>query len=251
LIEMKPKDYAEIIQSCRWMADLQESERTRVHQDLSVRIAEPGDVLCRSGEVAGQWVGVLSGLVKVAAVSTAGKTLAYTGVAPSGWFGEGALLKRGVWPCDAIALRRSHIGLLPADTFFWLMDRSLVFNRVIINQLNERLSQFISQLQFDRMSGSDERVAHTLAAMFHPVLYPGVGHVLRVTQDELGQLCGLSRQRVNQALQRLMGLGLLRLRYGGIEVADAQRLRAFGIDMQKLRAAAPSREPAAQFDDIG
>lgn len=245
---MKPKDYAEIIQTCRWMADLQESERTRVHQDLRVRIAEPGDVLCRSGEVAEEWVGVLSGLVKIAAVSAAGKTLVYTGVAPSGWFGEGVLLKRGVWPCDAIALRRSHIGLLPAGTFFWLMDRSLVFNRVIINQLNERLGQFISQLQIERISGSDERVAHTLAAMFHPVLYPGVGHVLRVTQDELGQLCGLSRQRVNQALQRLMGLGLLRLRYGGIEVPDAPRLQAFGAGTQEMRTVAQSRQPAAQFD---
>ena len=245
---MKPKDYAEIIQACRWMADLQESERTRVHQDLRVQIAEPGDVLCRSGEVAEQWVGVLSGLVKIAAVSAAGKTLAYTGVAPSGWFGEGVLLRRGVWPCDAIALRRSHIGLLPAGTFFWLMDRSLVFNRVIINQLNERLGQFIGQLQIERISGSDERVAHTLAAMFHPVLYPGVGHVLRITQDELGQLCSLSRQRVNQALQRLMGLGLLRLRYGGIEVPDAQRLRAFGAGMQEMHAVGQSRQPAAQFD---
>ncbi|SCC95587.1 putative transcriptional regulator, Crp/Fnr family [Thiomonas sp. X19] len=224
---MKPRDYTEFTQSCPWMAELQDSERLRVHHDLRVQVFEPGAPVCQRGQSAEHWVGVLSGLVKVSSVSLSGKTITYTGVAPGGWFGEGTLLKRDVWKYDVIALRKSRIGLLPAETFFWLLDRSLAFNHTIVNQLNERLGQFIGQLQIDRLAGSDERVAHTLAAMFHPVLYPGVGQMLRVTQEELGYLCGLSRQRVNQALQRLSSLGLLRLRYGGIEVPDAARLRAF------------------------
>jgi CRP/FNR family cyclic AMP-dependent transcriptional regulator len=43
-------------------------------------------------------------------------------------------------------------------------------------------------------------VARSLAALFNPVLYPGVGEVLRITQQELAYLVGLSRQRVNEAL---------------------------------------------------
>jgi len=39
-------------------------------------------------------------------------------------------------------------------------------------------------------------VARSLAALFHPLLYPGVGTLLRITQQELGYLVGLSRQRV-------------------------------------------------------
>jgi CRP/FNR family cyclic AMP-dependent transcriptional regulator len=46
-------------------------------------------------------------------------------------------------------------------------------------------------------------VARSLAALFHPVLYPGVGDLLRITQQELGYLVGLSRQRVNEALHVL------------------------------------------------
>lgn len=224
---MKPRDFAELNQSCQWMGDLLDSERSRVHEDLRVQVVEAGHAVCRRGDKAEHWVGVLSGLVKMAPVSLAGKTIASNGVAPGGWFGEGALLKRRVWKCDVIALRKSHVGLLPAETFFWLLDRSFAFNRTIVNQLTERLDQITEQMRVDRVDGSDERVAHTLAAMFHPVLYPAVGQLLRVTQEELGTLCGLSRQRVNQALQRLSGLGLLRLRYGGIEVPDAYALQAF------------------------
>ena len=224
---MKPKDYAELNQSCQWMEGLPDSERSRVHQDLRVQVFEAGHPVRQRGDQAEHWVGVLSGLVKMSPVQLAGKAITSNGVAPGGWFGEGALLKRGVWQCDVIALRKSHVGLLPAETFFWLLDRSFAFNRTIVNQLNARLDQITEQMQVDRLAGSDERVAHTLGAMFHPVLYPAVGQLLRVTQEELGSLCGLSRQRVNQALQRLSGLGLLRLRYGGIEVPDAHALHAF------------------------
>jgi CRP-like cAMP-binding protein len=230
------------------MAKLQDSERLRVHHDLRVQVFEPGAPICQLGQSAEHWVGVLSGLVKVSSVSLSGKTITYTGVAPGGWFGEGTLLKRDVWKYDVIALRKSRIGLLPAETFFWLFDRSLAFNHTIVNQLNERLGQFIGQLQIDRLSGSDERVAHTLAAMFHPVLYPGVGQLLRVTQEELGYLCGLSRQRVNQALQRLSSLGLLRLRYGGIEVPDASRLRAFESSHIEVPEAALDQQRVTQHE---
>ncbi|OIQ75263.1 transcriptional activator FtrB [mine drainage metagenome] len=224
---MQTRDITELCASCAWMGGLSEAERERVLQDLRVLSVAAGAPVCRRGEPGRYWVGVLSGLVKISSVSISGKTLTYTGVAPGGWFGEGTLLKHDAWKYDVIALRRSRIGLLPAETFFWLLDRSLGFNRTIVNQLNERLGQFIGQLQIDRLSGVDERVAHTLAAMFHPVLYPRVGRCLQVNQEELGYLCGLSRQRVNRALHRLAGLGLLRLRYGGIEVPDAAALRAF------------------------
>jgi DNA-binding GntR family transcriptional regulator len=57
------------------------------------------------------------------------------------------------------------------------------------------------------------------------VLYPGVGQVLRITQQELAYLVGLSRQRVNEALATLQKDGLIRTEYGGLRVLDLERLR--------------------------
>ncbi|MGC8807114.1 MAG: Crp/Fnr family transcriptional regulator [Thiomonas sp.] len=222
-----PRDFTDWERSCAWLRGLTEHERERVMDDLQVQDVAPGDMVCRRGARARHWVGVLDGLVKIASVSISGKSLTYTGVAPGGWFGEGTLLKHEHWRYDVIVLRKGRIGLLPAETFFWLLDRSLEFNRIIVNQLNERLGQFIGQLQIDRLSSADERVAHTVAAMFHPVLYPGVDRRLRISQEELGYLCGLSRQRVNRALRHLGSLGLLQLRYGGIEVPDLDALRQY------------------------
>jgi len=80
---------------------------------------------------------------------------------------------------------------LHVDTFHWLLDHSIGFNRFVMNQLNERLGQFIAAREIDRLTNPDIRVARSLAALFNPVLYPGVGEVLRITQQELAYLVGL------------------------------------------------------------
>jgi DNA-binding GntR family transcriptional regulator len=54
-----------------------------------------------------------------------------------------------------------------------------------------------------------------------------VGDVLRITQQELAYLVGLSRQRVNEALAVLQAAGVIRIEYGGLRVLDLPRLRHF------------------------
>ena len=122
-------------------------------------------------------------------------------------------------------LRKSVVAGLPVDTFHALLDRSLPFNRFLMNQLNERLGQFIAAREIDRQSDPDVRVARSLAALFNPVLFPGVGQMLRITQQELAYLVGLSRQRVNQALSALAAQGAIRVEYGGLRVLNLQALR--------------------------
>ncbi|MDO8252467.1 MAG: helix-turn-helix domain-containing protein, partial [Rhodoferax sp.] len=124
------------------------------------------------------------------------------------------------------ALRKSMVAGLHVDTFHWLLDHSIGFNRFVMNQLNERLGQFIAAREIDRMNNPDIRVARSLAALFNPVLYPGVGEVLRITQQELAYLVGLSRQRVNEALTTLAEQGSIRIEYGGLRVLDLAALRS-------------------------
>jgi CRP/FNR family cyclic AMP-dependent transcriptional regulator len=58
------------------------------------------------------------------------------------------------------------------DTFHWLLDHSIGFNRFVMNQLNERLGQFIAAREIDRMNNPDVRVARSLAALFNPCCTP-------------------------------------------------------------------------------
>ena len=209
-----------------WIHLLTSAERERAVDDLKITDASAGDYVCRTGRPVTSWFGVIDGLLKMSSDNAEGKTMTFIGMPPGGWFGEGTALKRESYRYNIQALRRSRVAGLHVDTFHWLLDHSIGFNRFIMNQLNERLGQFIAAREIDRMNNPDIRVARSLAALFNPVLYPGVGEVLRITQQELAYLVGLSRQRVNEALTTLAEQGSIRVEYGGLRVLNLQALRA-------------------------
>ena len=209
-----------------WIHLLTPQERQRAEEDLKVTEASAGDYLCRTGRPVTDWFGVVDGLLKMSSDNAEGKTMTFTGVPPGGWFGEGTALKRETYRYNIQALRKSSVAGLHVDTFHWLLDHSIGFNRFVMNQLNERLGQFIAAREIDRMTNPDIRVARSLASLFNPVLYPGMGAVLRITQQELAYLVGLSRQRVNEALTNLADQGCIRVEYGGLRVLDLTALRS-------------------------
>ncbi len=211
-----------------WLSLLTESERLRIAPQIVVSDPMPGDYVCRMGRQATYWFGVIEGLLKMSTDSASGRSITFTGVPPGGWFGEGTALKRESYRYNIMALRHSVVAGLPIDTFHWLLDNSIGFNRFVMNQLNERLAQFIEAREIDRSTDPDVRVARNLATLFNPTLYPGVGEILRITQQELAYLVGLSRQRVNVALNTLEKQGAIRIEYGGMRVLDLAALRSSG-----------------------
>jgi CRP-like cAMP-binding protein len=208
-----------------WWRLLDDEQRQRVTADMQVADAAPGEYLCRIGRPATLWFGVVEGLLKMSNDNALGAPITFTGVPSGAWFGEGTLLKREAYRYNIEVLRASVVAGLPIGTFEWLIERSIPFNRYLMNQLNERLGQFIAAREIDRLADPDTKVARSLGALFHPVLYPGVGQLLRITQQELGYLVGLSRQRINEALSRLQTYGWIRIEYGGVRVLDLEALQ--------------------------
>ena len=216
---------AEELDGVPWLRTLQQDERERAVVDLKAVQVEPGELLCRLGRPATFWFGVVDGLLKMSNDTAHGVPITFTGVPPGGWFGEGTVLKREAYRYNIQALRRSIVAGIGVETFHWLIGRSIPFNRFVMQQLNERLGQFIAAREIDRLNDPDERVARRLAALFHPLLYPGVGSLTRIMQQELGYLVGLSRQRVNESLHTLQERGCIRIEYGGVRVIDLDALR--------------------------
>jgi CRP-like cAMP-binding protein len=217
----------EMLRSAPWAQALAPERLDRIEKETLQRDCPAGSLVCRKGERVDHWVGVIEGLVKMASVSAAGRPMSFTGIGTGGWFGEGSLLKDEPRRYDIVALRASRIAYMPRTTFMALLDDSVAFNRFLIIQLNERLGQFIGLVEHDRLLGPDARLARGLASLFNPHLYPGIRSTLPISQEELGQLVGLSRQRVNQSLRVLERAGLLRVEYGAVTVLDLPGLREY------------------------
>lgn len=218
----------ELLRSSTWGAALSEDELARVLAGTVEREIPAGGFVCMKGEKVEHWMGVIDGLVKMASHWSTGKTTSLAGIPTGGWFGEGSMLKNEARRYDVMALRTSRIAYMGRGTFQWLLDHSIPFNRFIITQINERLGQFISLIENERLLDIDARIARCLAGLFNPVLCPGAERHVTISQEELGYLAGVSRQRVNQALKLLEDRGLLKIEYGGITVLDLEGMRSFG-----------------------
>jgi len=221
------KNAEELLRASAWGPALTAEEMEKAITGTFERSFAPGAFICMKGETVDYWMGIIDGLGKMASHWTTGKTTSLTGISTGGWFGEGSLLKSEPRRYDVMALRETRVAFMSRSTFLWLLDHSIPFNRHIIAQLNERLGQFVGMIENERMLDTDARIARGLAALFNPVLYPGTNRLLQISQEELGYMAGVSRQRANQALKVLEDAGLVRSEYGGINILDLEGLRAF------------------------
>jgi len=145
---------------------------------------------------------------------------------------ESTLLKSESWRYDVVAVRGSRLAYVPRAAFERLLNTSLAFNRSMLAQMNARLSLFIGLAVYDRLLSADTRVARCLASLFSSDLYPGTSSFVKLSQDEIGLLSAVSRQRANQALHALQQAGLLRIEFGGVTVLDVQGLWRFSGDSE-------------------
>ena len=216
-----------MLRASLWARSLTPAQLARVEAETVVRDLPVGVPVCRKGEPVEHWIGVIDGLLKMSSVNSDGKTTTFTGMTSGGWFGEGSLLKDRTRKYDVVTLRESRVAYMPRSTFEWLLDSDIGFNRFLLMQLNERLAQFIAMVEYERLLEPDARVARSLAGLFNPILYPDQATEVQLSQEELGYLSGVSRQRANQALKKLEDAGLVKIEYGRIRILDLDGLRNY------------------------
>lgn len=217
------------LQQHSWFTTLASEHRKLIIATTQCARFTADSFIARRGELSEYWIGVHQGLIKLAVYNIDGRSSTLSGVPEGGWCGEGSVIKREARRYDVIAIRASKILLVPSDTFHRLMAESLPFNSFVIRQLNERMGQFIATVQNERLLDVNARVAQAIAQLFHPMLYPRTSLVLELSQEEIGLLTGLSRQRVNRAMRHLAELELVEISYQSIRVINLDGLLAFGM----------------------
>lgn len=215
------------LRAASWARELTEDQLQRVERETRVQFFPAGSIVGREGLPAEYWIGVIEGIVKVCTTFPDGRSTTFIGVTDGGWLGEGALLKRELRPYEVLALRDSRVALMPLHTFEWLYQTSLPFSHFLVQQLNARLGQFVALVESKRMQSTVGQVAISLAELFNPALSPNALEFVRISQEELAQLCGLSRAVTNRSLHQLQDAGLVRIQYKGVQALDIHGLYSY------------------------
>lgn len=230
IAENIPKSaHPKILMEAPWLKGLPSTERNRVLTDAYVTVYDEHEVVARQRESVESWMGVEQGLLKVVAGFRSGKSVLFSGIPEGSWVGEGSVLKRDVRHYDIVAMRKSKVVHVPRPTFHWLLSVSFEFNRFVMDHLNERLAQFMAMVETDRMTDPVCRLSRAIVGLYNPVLYPAMGPLLNMSQEELGELAGLTRQRTNSAIKALTAEGYVQQQYGALLVCDLAGLRGRSV----------------------
>lgn len=211
-----------------WADELNGSDFEEARRGITEKSFTAGSYICHKGDRLDYWTGVVSGLVKLSAVTESGKSVTLAGLRDGGWFGEGTVLKNEARQYDLVSLRDTDFALMNRATFMKLFETSAAFNKILVRQLNERLGHFIALVEYDRTLGATAKLARSLAWLLNPVLYPRASKTLEITQEELGLLCGLSRQATGQSLRQLQAARLIDFAHNSVQILDDAGLRNFG-----------------------
>jgi len=207
-----------------WFAGLPRLTQMRVDESLLRTTGRRGDVMLQANAKVEGCYAVLSGLIKVQTVPVKGRSSSFLGVACGEWFGEGSALKTEPRRYEVIALRDTELLCLPLAEFDHLRASSIEFNQFLVSQLNLRVSQAMALIEASRLRTPEQRVALSLSRQFWN---RNRNRKLSLSQDELANLVGVSRQTANRALQSLAQRGLVTLEFGRVDIVDDDALTRF------------------------
>jgi CRP/FNR family cyclic AMP-dependent transcriptional regulator len=215
---------AQLLSGVAWLGGLPPGVREAISSAAYATRHAKGETVSHFGDLPRSWIGVAEGLLKVSRADTEGRGMMLTGVPRGRWIGEAAIVRGSARRYDIVAVRESRLVHIPVATVGRLLEESVAFSRVVLSNLNDRVSQSIEMIEIDRLDDPVARVARTLAAVFHSLPDP---QVVPLSQSELGELVGLSRQTVGAALKQLAGEGLVAAGPGRLVLKHVGRLRGY------------------------
>lgn len=172
---------------------------------------------------------VLSGHVSIQRVNELGQIVPIATRGPGEWIGELSLLDGKPRSADVETVDACELLALDRDAFLGCMDRTPGMARSIIRCLAARLREAADAADATRSLDVAGRIGACLLDLAEAHGRPGprggtlIDH--RLTQADLADRVGTTRETVNRVLARLRAIGTLEVASGRIVVRDAARLR--------------------------
>ena len=195
---------------------------------MKPRSVRRGTVLFREGDAGDELYIVATGKLKVGRESSDGRENLLSVVGPSEIIGELSLFDPGPRSSTVTAVSQTELlSLRHEDLTAWLEDRpkaAMNLLRALAIRLR-RTNDTVGDLVFQDVPGRVAKALLDLADRFGQPTQDGVHVAHDLTQEELAQLVGASRETVNKALADFAQRGWLRLEARAVVLLDVDRLR--------------------------
>lgn len=215
------------IEAGAWFSKLSAGLRSDILSRTRVRRLDDGTPLASRGTPAEEWCGVARGAVRVSSVALSGKQITLTYVEPGTWFGDIALFDGLPRTHDADAHGPTTLLVVSKADFHDLLSRHVELYDALLRLNCRRLRLMFDHFEDLNTRPLQARLARQILLLAKSYGVPR-GEEIRIglglAQEDLAQLLGASRQRVNQELKQLERDGALRVEPTRLVVLSREKL---------------------------
>ena len=187
-----------------------------------------GSTLFHEGDPGDQLYFIVSGKIKLGRTAPDGRESLVAIMGPGELFGEMALFDPSPRSTSATAVSETRLAGLRHENLKKVIERSPEVSAQLLQALARRLrrtNESLADLVFSDVPGRVAKALLDLADRFGRPATDGVLVAHELTQEELAQLVGASRETVNKALAEFVQRGWIRLEARAVVILDLQRLK--------------------------
>lgn len=217
------------IDSGSWFSKLSQGLRDDILSRAVVRRIGDGALLSSRGEAADEWCGVAKGAVRVSSVSLSGKQISLTYVEPGLWFGDISLFDGLPRTHDSNAHGDTTLLVVRKPDFKELLSRHVELYDALLRLNCRRLRLMFDVVEDLNTKPLAARLAKQILLLARSYGTPQGEEIrigLALAQEDLAQLLGASRQRVNQELKGFERDGAVRIEPTRLVVLSKEKLLA-------------------------
>lgn len=220
----------EAINSGRWFSSLSPSLRHDILRCSYVKRFKDGALIAARGEPPEEWIACARGAVRVSSTSISGKQITLTYVEPGIWFGDVAFFDGEQRTHDAYAHGDTTILCVARGDFRKILAQHMELYDALLRLHARRIRVLFGLVEDLNTLPLRARLAKQLLHLVRSYGVPNLANgdevriSLQLAQEELAQLLGASRQRVNQELKGMEREGTIRIEPAGLVICDRSTL---------------------------
>jgi len=224
---MSQKNEEEAVRKAPLFTALDEASTATLRASMTGVKLFRGQVLFKEGDEGDRLFVVVDGKLKLGTTSNDGRETLLSILAPGDMFGELSLFDPGPRTSTATAVVDSKLLALANDQVIgWIKEHPQV-SLQLLGRLAQRLrkaNDVLSDLVFADVPGRVAKAIIELGERFGTKKDDGLHVNHELTQEELAQLVGASRETVNKALADFASRGWVKLEPRAVIVLDYERL---------------------------
>ena len=194
----------------------------RLGSYMKRRTVARGSAIFAKGDPGDSLMGVLAGTVKISVPSADGRDVVLNIIHEGGIFGEIALLDGHPRTADATAMSECQLMIIERRDFVPFLQSQSDVALKFIEILCARLRRTSEQVQDVTFLDLPTRLAKALLRLAGDA--PTPRRKVTITQRDLSQMIGMSRESTNKQLRAWEKLKWIELERGGVTVLQPERL---------------------------